>query len=149
MSEDSHDAGKKCPKCGEMNVPGAKFCLYCGTPLPDTAPAEVPETPTATQTPETPPSPDNAPIPIRHKAARSAAPLAAPTEAPRPAPTDDAPMPIRQKAAPPAAPTPIKTEPEPDNGPHDIPAEDKLFAKDLPAWDLVPPQVVVRRRRSA
>ena len=50
---------KICPNCGRINPDKAKFCVYCGTKLPDT-PTTAPQAPSTlispTQTPELPPS---------------------------------------------------------------------------------------------
>lgn len=113
-----------CPKCNTLNEAGSSFCMLCGAKLAE-------ETPVSSSAPFAPAEPaPEAP------AAPAAVPFA-PAE-PAPAATPFAAVKEVQPAAVQAAaarPVPQAEEPE------------SVFAEGLPDWDVVPPQVMVRRKK--
>ena len=134
--------GKKvpCPECNTLNEPGSRFCESCGTPLVQKAPV-VEETPFELVKEEP------AFEPIEEKPAFEPV-----TEEPAFEPAEEKPAfePAEEKPAF----TPIKKKPEVKKEPAKVkPApvvyeeEPSVFAQGLPEWDIVPPQVVVRRKR--
>lgn len=93
-------------------------------------------------TPETSPFDAADPAPATPFAAAEPAPAAAPFAAAEPAPAAPQEAPASAFAAvkeQPAAPAAAAVQAE---------EEENAFAQGLPAWDLVPPQLAVRKRRS-
>jgi outer membrane biosynthesis protein TonB len=117
-----------CPNCNTLNAPDAHFCFSCGTSLSGKNVNED-ESLKEQSEPEpvvTAPKEESEPV------------ITAPEEESEPAPVVTAPK--KQTAAKPAfkmaSPAPVE-EPE----------EISVFAQGLPAWDIVPPQVMVRRKK--
>lgn len=130
-----------CPSCNTLNDADARFCIGCGKKLEAPAPSEAPAAPTKA-----------APTPVA-PAPAAPTPAAPAPVAPIPvAPTPAAPAFNQAKKAAPAAPVPKREAPkkrvfnfaEPDMEEYDDSVS--VFAQGLPAWDMVPPQVVVRRK---
>ncbi len=136
-----------CPNCGANNKAGSKFCITCGTPLAVEPVKE--EAPAFAPVQEEAPAKEEAPAftPVQEEApAKEEAPAFAPVQEEAPA-KEEAPAfaPVQEqpkvKEAPPekkevkkAAPKSSYKEPE------------SVFAQGLPEWDIVPPQIMVRRR---
>ena len=133
-----------CPNCQKLNEPDSKFCEACGTRL------LKPEEPKPAETP--------AFEPVK-KAEPAAAPAFEPVKKVEPAETL-AFEPVK-KAEPAVAPAfePVKKV-EPAVAPALEPVKNtevrrkevyqepkSVFAKGLPDWDMVPPQVMVRRKK--
>ena len=135
-----------CPACGAENEIGLQFCAVCGLAFAPEPAQEKPQEATQPFAPIEPAKPD-APKPAQP--AQPFAPIEpAKPDAPKPAqPTQpfapiepakpDAPKPAQAaQAFAPIAATEEKA-PEPES----------VFAQGLPDWDMLPPQVVVRRKR--
>jgi|GEM_PF-1038315 len=99
-----------CPKCGHQNLPNAKTCYKCGTPLVASAPAAAPgfaapPAPTATPSYPSPTAPVVPPASAGAVPPQFAAPVYPPTGAPAAAPTSP-PAGVAPGAHPVAAPGP-------------------------------------------
>ena len=160
-----------CPNCNTANKPDSRYCIACGTRLvkPSAAPVEtapVPSPPPEFHTPifETAEADagvssafapaDTADEPIYTPDASDIAftPAAENTSPFAPAQENSAPAftpaaentspftPAQESAAPAFAPAPAAEKP--------VETEDETsaFANGLPSWDIVPPQIMVRRR---
>ena len=119
-----------CPNCQKLNEPDSKFCEACGTRL------LKPEEPKPAETP--------AFEPVK-KAEPAAAPAFEPVKKVEPAETL-AFEPVK-KAEPAVAPAfePVKNTEVRRKEVYQEPKS--VFAKGLPDWDMVPPQVMVRRKK--
>ena len=147
-----------CPNCQKLNEPDSKFCEACGTRL------LKPEEPKPAATPAFEPVKKAEPVvapafePVK-KAEPAAAPAFEPVKKVEPAETL-AFEPVK-KAEPAVAPAfePVKKV-EPAVAPALEPVKNtevrrkevyqepkSVFAKGLPDWDMVPPQVMVRRKK--
>ena len=117
-----------CPECGAGNKPGSKFCTTCGAKIEGPVQAKAPAfTPVADE--QTP-----AFKPAAEQKVSAFAPVAEQTTPAFTTVTD---------AATPAFAS-VNTEPV------SVAAQEaeqvSAFAEGLPAWDVIPPQIVVRRR---
>ncbi len=133
-----------CPNCGTANKPDSNFCVACGTRLhqkpadPSTKPvASVFEPATPAFEAVDPAVESVTPV------ATPVAPATQPEEKPAPAfasiPEEEAaPAKPVETVSPVEPEAPVVTEMHTD--------EISVFAEGLPEWDIVPPQVVVRRR---
>lgn len=128
-----------CPNCNALNSDDAFFCTSCGTKL--IKPAGKVQEPVET-TPVTPQptkaSQKNAFAPIR-KPSGGARPVQPSAPAEKPA-SQGAPSP--RPSGSPASALKKVDHPEPVTG-----EVKSVFAQGLPSWDVVPPQVVVRRKK--
>ena len=127
-----------CPACGAENEIGLQFCAVCGLAFAPEPAQEKPQQPAPPFAPIEPAKPD-APKPAQPT--QPFAPIEpAKPDAPKPVPkkpVDNAPKPAQAaQAFAPIAATEEKA-PEPES----------VFAQGLPDWDMLPPQVVVRRKR--
>lgn len=134
-------AGQKipCPNCNAANEPDARFCVICGAKLTreNRPAAQAFGTAPAAPGPQQMPAENPAVKPAVNPAANSAANPAA-NPAVRPA-ANPAVNPAVEPAAKPAV-NPVRPPVE------EIPEERAVFANGLPDWDILPPQVLVRRR---
>ena len=113
-----------CPNCQKLNEPDSKFCEACGTRL------VKPEEPKPEATPAFEPVKKVEPAPAFEPVKKvETAPAFEPVKKVEPAPAFE---PVKK--------TEIKRDvvyQEPES----------VFAKGLPDWDMVPPQVMVRRKK--
>lgn len=116
-----------CPACGAALPPDSQFCTVCGQVLEQKAPeADAPAfAPVEEETPAFAPVEEDAPAfaPVEEEA-----PAFAPAEEETPA------FAPAEEEVPAKAPKHAYVEPV------------SVFADGLPAWDIEPPQVVVRKR---
>ncbi len=134
-----------CPKCNAINKSDSKFCYICGGQLknetqstPAFAPAFEPAFAPAAE-PAFAPAAESAFAPAAESAfAPAAEPAFAPAAEPAFAPAaEPAFAPAAEPAPEPAPTTAIKKQR------YEEPAS--AFAEGLPEWDIIPPQVMVRR----
>ena len=125
-----------CPNCQKLNEPDSKFCEACGTRL------VKPEEPKPEATPAFEPVKKEEP-----------APAFEPVKKVEPAPAFE---PVKKVETAPAFEPVKKVEPAPAFEPvkkteikRDVVYQEpeSVFAKGLPDWDMVPPQVMVRRKK--
>ena len=107
-----------CPLCNTPNDADSNFCIICGASMKPAAPKSAP-----------------AFAPVEEPAFAPVAESAAPAFTPVAEPAAPAFTPVAEKA-------PVVEAPVQQSQPEPLAA----FAEGLPAWDIVPPQVVVRRR---
>ena len=119
-----------CPNCQKLNEPDSKFCEACGTRL------LKPEEPKPAETP--------AFEPVK-KAEPSVAPAFEPVKKVEPsvAPAFEPVKKVEPSVAP--ALEPVKNTEVRRKEVYQEPKS--VFAKGLPDWDMVPPQVMVRRKK--
>lgn len=142
-------AGQKipCPNCNAANEPDARFCVICGAKLTRENRPAAPAFGTA------PAAPGPQQMPVENPAVKPAVnPAANPAANPavRPA-ANPAANPDVRPAANPAVNPAVKPTAKPAVNPvrppvEEIPEERAVFANGLPDWDILPPQVLVRRR---
>lgn len=136
-----------CPKCSTLNETDAKFCITCGTPLEQKKAADAAGAAADAAgavvckgcgTVNDPGSKFcvSCGTPLEHTERNDQAPVSTPP----------APLPIRRKVMP-AAPVQEPVKAPPVIEPEETAEEASIFAEGLPAWDIVPPQVMVRRKR--
>ena len=113
-----------CPNCQKLNEPDSKFCEACGTRL------VKPEEPKPEATPAFEPVKKEEPVPAFE-----------PVKKVEPAPAFE---PVKKVEPAPAFEPVKKTEIKQEVVYHE---PESVFAKGLPDWDMVPPQVMVRRKK--
>ena len=124
-----------CPKCGTANENGSKFCISCGalldqdekTAVKDAAGGVSAEVPFAQ---------------VKMEDQQVKKPATANEEKPAAVPF----APARKRPVAPAAEA-MKPASVPVPRVQEMEEEKSAFAEGLPAWDIVPPQVMVRRKR--
>ena len=137
-----------CPNCQKLNEPDSKFCEACGTRL------VKPEEPKPEATPAFEPVKKEEPVPAFEPVKKvEPAPAFEPVKKVEPAPAFE---PVKKEEPAPAFEPVKKVEPVPAFEPvkkTEIKQEvvyhepESVFAKGLPDWDMVPPQVMVRRKK--
>ncbi|MCI6060650.1 MAG: zinc ribbon domain-containing protein [Dorea sp.] len=137
-----------CPNCQKLNEPDSKFCEACGTRL------VKPEEPKPEATPAFEPVKKEEPVPAFEPVKKvEPAPAFEPVKKVEPAPAFE---PVKKVEPAPAFEPVKKEEPAPAFEPvkkTEIKQEvvyhepESVFAKGLPDWDMVPPQVMVRRKK--
>ena len=137
-----------CPNCQKLNEPDSKFCEACGTRL------VKPEEPKPEATPAFEPVKKEEPVPAFEPVKKvEPAPAFEPVKKVEPAPAFE---PVKKEEPAPAFEPVKKVEPAPAFEPvkkTEIKQEvvyhepESVFAKGLPDWDMVPPQVMVRRKK--
>ena len=146
-----------CPQCNALNDAGSKFCTVCGSPL---TPAQAAPTESVICAACGAANEAGSKFCIRCGGALAAEAKQAETARPEvpfaragsEKPSGPA-QPASQQPAPPFAPAQQRPVPQaPEASPFTpVAAEDheqtSAFALGLPDWDIVPPQVVVRRKR--
>ena len=137
-----------CPNCQKLNEPDSKFCEACGTRL------VKPEEPKPEATPAFEPVKKVEPAPAFEPVKKvEPAPAFEPVKKVEPTPAFE---PVKKEEPAPAFEPVKKVEPAPAFEPvkkTEIKREvvyqepESVFAKGLPDWDMVPPQVMVRRKK--
>lgn len=131
-----------CPNCNSLNDADAMFCAICGTKIGTEQEEMVPSVEDTQVQSDNQISVEDSSLQQTMNSSPSSAPAFAPARAqesksvsePRTSeqkPQTDVAKPAFQMATP---------EPE------EVPEEISVFAEGLPDWDMVPPQVVVRRK---
>ena len=149
-----------CPNCQKLNEPDSKFCEACGTrlvkpeePKPEATPAfepvkKVEPAPAFEPVKKVEPAPAFEPVKKEEPA-----PAFEPVKKVEPAPAFE---PVKKVETAPAFEPVKKVEPAPAFEPvkkteikRDVVYQEpeSVFAKGLPDWDMVPPQVMVRRKK--
>ena len=125
-----------CPNCQKLNEPDSKFCEACGTRL------VKPEEPKPEATPAFEPVKKVEPAPAFEPVKKvEPAPAFEPVKKEEPAPAFE---PVKKVEPAPAFEPVKKTEIKQEVVYHE---PESVFAKGLPDWDMVPPQVMVRRKK--
>ena len=125
-----------CPNCQKLNEPDSKFCEACGTRL------VKPEEPKPEATPAFEPVKKVEPTPAFEPVKKvEPAPAFEPVKKVEPAPAFE---PVKKVEPAPAFEPVKKTEIKRDVVYQE---PESVFAKGLPDWDMVPPQVMVRRKK--
>ena len=125
-----------CPNCQKLNEPDSKFCEACGTRL------VKPEEPKPEATPAFEPVKKVEPAPAFEPVKKvEPAPAFEPVKKVEPAPAFE---PVKKVEPAPAFEPVKKTEIKRDVVYQE---PESVFAKGLPDWDMVPPQVMVRRKK--
>ena len=125
-----------CPNCQKLNEPDSKFCEACGTRL------VKPEEPKPEATPAFEPVKKEEPVPAFEPVKKvEPAPAFEPVKKEEPAPAFE---PVKKVEPAPAFEPVKKTEIKQEVVYHE---PESVFAKGLPDWDMVPPQVMVRRKK--